>query len=271
VPRFRTLVGGADASPGSAGGGSGPRLGSGGVALFATPATLTPATAEPAPERRSRPLRPARTPPRARTPADPRPAHRLPFSLRMRNVRLHPGDPIAPVGGPGHPAPTGEAHRFNLLLSYAGWDETPWVDRLPPLLRPMGVHAHRAADARQASRVIESTPIHVAVVDLALPLEQADGPAANPSRNQEAGPRVLDLLARLASPVPTLVIKRGRTSREDHREMAAALRAGAFAVLDRPRQHRDVETLLELLRRVLQRHYANQWPGADRCPDPPAS
>lgn len=180
----------------------------------------------------------------------------------MRNLRLHPDAPSAPTGGNGNPAPTPDPessqttpspNRFNLLLSYAGWDETPWVDRLPPLLQPMGVCAHRAADCRQASRVIESTPIHVAVVDLALPLE--DGNASD-----EAGPRVLDLLARLATPVPTLVIKRGRTSRDDSREMAAALRAGAFAVLDRPRQHRDVETLLELLRRVLHRHYANQWP-----------
>jgi DNA-binding NtrC family response regulator len=167
----------------------------------------------------------------------------------VQNVRLHPGDPFDPPGGGSGHAP----NRLNLLLSYAGWDDEPWVDRLPRLLDPMGVRSHHAADAREASRVIQSTPIHIAVVDLALPLE-ATAPA------EEAGPRVLDLLARLASPPPTLVIKRGRTSRDDHREMAAALRAGAFAVLDRPRQHRDVETLLEMLRRVLMRHYANRWP-----------
>lgn len=167
----------------------------------------------------------------------------------MQNVRLHPGDAFTLPGGGG-----GGAHnRLNLLLSYAGWDDDPWVERLPRLLDPMGVRSHRATDAREASRVIETTPIHIAVVDLALPLESS-APA------EEAGPRVLELLARLSAPPPILVIKRGRTSRDDHREMAAALRAGAFAVLDRPRQHRDLETLLEMLRRVLCRHYADRWP-----------
>jgi CheY-like chemotaxis protein len=116
----------------------------------------------------------------------------------------------------------------------------------------MGIQSHRAGDAREASRVIETTPIHVAVVDLALPLEG--------SAREEAGPRVLELLARLSTPPPTLVIKRGRTSRDDQREMAAALKAGAFAVLDRPRVQEDMERLLELFRRVLIRHYANRWP-----------
>ncbi len=192
------------------------------------------------------------------------PAHRLPTRLAMRNVRLHPGDPTRPTGACGVPARAPGAdgsppapHRLNLLLSYAGWDETPWVDRLPPLLNPMGIASHRAQNAREASRVIESTPIHIAVVDLALPLE-------GEKATEEAGPRVLELLARLKQPPPTLVIKRGRTSRDDRREMAAALRLGAFAVLDRPRAQQDLETLLELLRRVLTRHYRNTWP-----PQPP--
>lgn len=181
----------------------------------------------------------------------------------MRNVRLHPADPFTPPGsgsGCAADAKQDPSNRLNLLLSYAGWDLDPWVDRLPRLLDPMGVRSLCAADAREAGRVIDANPIHIAVVDLALPLE----PAADRSKSEEAGPRILDLLARLATPPPTLVIKRGRTSRDDHREMSAALRAGAFAVLDRPRQHSDVETLLELLRRILSRHYANRWP------DPPS-
>lgn len=176
----------------------------------------------------------------------------------MQSVRGQHGD--RPDQGPT-PGGEGAPNRLNLLLSYAGWDDDPWVDRLPRLLDPMGVRSLCAGDAREASHVIETNPIHVAVVDLALPLELG-------TAGGEAGPRVLQLLARLVSPPPILVIKRGRTSRDDHREMAAALRAGAFAVLDRPRQHRDVETLLELLRRVLSRHYANRWP--DPPTDPPA-
>ncbi len=177
-------------------------------------------------------------------------------SAGMRFANPHPDDPRpigglrAPVGGTRAGA---GADRLNLLLSYAGWEADPWVERLPRLLDPMGVRSLFAGNAREASRVIDSNTIHIAVVDLALPL-QPDDPA------EEAGPRFLELLSRLSSPPPTLVIKRGRTEREDHREMAAALRAGAFAVLDRPRQHRDVETLLELLRRILNRHYADRWP-----------
>lgn len=198
-----------------------------------------------------------------------------PVNGTMRNVRFHPADDL-PNGGPvpagDGASPSDEScgvpgHRLNLLLSYAGWDETPWVDRLPHLLGPMGIRSHRAVDAREASRVIETTPIHLAVVDLALPLETrpADpSQTVGPGRVEEAGPRVLELLARLTTPPPILVIKRGRTNRDDRREMAAALRAGAFAVLDRPRAQQDLETLLEVFRRVLIRHYANRWP--DRPP-----
>ncbi|HHN78279.1 MAG TPA: hypothetical protein ENK11_06370 [Phycisphaerales bacterium] len=177
----------------------------------------------------------------------------------MRFANPHPGDPrhgIGPRSADGCSSARDGANRLNLLLSYAGWDDNPWVDRLPRLLDPMGVRSHRAADAGEASRVIDRNTIHIAVVDLALPMDSEDA-------TLEAGPRLLELLGRLASPPPTLVIKRGRTAREDHREMAAALRAGAFAVLDRPKQHRDVETLLELLRRILSRYYADRWP------DPP--
>ena len=47
---------------------------------------------------------------------------------------------------------------------------------------------------------------------------------------------------------------------DDARELTAALRAGAFAVVDRPRTARDLETLLEVLRRCVTRHYKDQWP-----------
>lgn len=144
--------------------------------------------------------------------------------------------------------------RLNLLLSCAPWHPEPWADRLPPMLEPLGIQSYRADSARDASRFIETQPVHIAVVDLSLPLDPTD-PA------QEAGPRVLDLLSRLHQPPPILVIKRTRTQRDDARELAAALRAGAFAVLDRPRDTGDLELLLEMLRRVLCKHYQGRWPG----------
>jgi len=154
------------------------------------------------------------------------------------------------------PQPKG---RLNLLLSYAGWQDTPWVDRLPMILYPMGIESHIASSAHAAQRVIESNPIHIAVVDLALPL--GDDPADS-AQAEEAGTRILNLLARLASPPPTVVIKRKKTARDDTREMTAALRSGAFAVVDRPHAQREIESLLEVLRRCMSRHYQNRWPGA---------
>ncbi len=160
--------------------------------------------------------------------------------------QTQPGDDLGP-------APTG---RLNLLLSYAGWQDTPWVDRLPMILYPMGIKSHIAASATAAQRVIQANPIHIAVVDLALPLD-ADG-----SQVEEAGTRILNLLARLASPPPTIVIKRKKTAREDTREMSAALRSGAFAIVDRPHAQPEIESLLEVLRKCMNRHYQNRWPGA---------
>lgn len=175
----------------------------------------------------------------------------------MRSVRLHHDAPAtARTAG-------SDGGRLNLLLSYAGWEDDPWVDRLPKLLDPMGISAVRAQTGSEASRVIRERPVHIAVVDLGLPLDLATSTAPEPADGLapgEGGAKLLELLARLAAPPPTVVIKRGRTSRDDQREIAAALRLGAFAVLDRPRDAGDLEMVLRVLRRVLERHYRGRWP-----------
>jgi CheY-like chemotaxis protein len=122
----------------------------------------------------------------------------------------------------------------------------------------MGVCSIRASTGREATEVIRRVnPIHIAVVDLGLPLDQSD----SAQQQEEGGPRLLELLARLDQPPPTVVVKRSRSHRDDCREIAAALRAGAFAVIDRPRQPSDLEILLDVLRRCLTRHYRGRWPG----------
>lgn len=158
-------------------------------------------------------------------------------------------------GGSGNPAPSHLGGRLNLLLSYAGWHADPWVDHLPRLLEPLGVVSHRAGTGREANAVITSTPIHIAVVDLGLPIDDSSPQA------EEGGPRLLELLARQASPPPTVVIKRSRSHRDDIRDINAALRLGAFAVVDRPRKIDDLNLMLEVLRRCLARHYHGMWPG----------
>lgn len=170
-------------------------------------------------------------------------------------MRHHPNPPYQPGPSQGSTAAAG-ANRLNLLLSHADWQHDQWADRLEPLLTPMGIQAHRAPDARAASRLLDSTPIHLAIVDLSVPLEGST-PLA------EAGWKILELLASAqADQAPTLVIRRRRSAREQIQEMNAALRLGAFAVLDRPKEPSDFELLLEVLRRALTRHYQGRWPTA---------
>ncbi|MBC7835143.1 MAG: hypothetical protein H7Y88_08580 [Phycisphaerales bacterium] len=201
----------------------------------------------------------------------------------MPPVRRH-SDPCdsAPPGGPGpagtasepsqfpnpgqpHPANPAPActpralpgGRLNLLLSCASWRDS-WADRIPQLLEPMGVSSLRARSAREAERTIRSVPVHIAIVDLGIPLDQDAGssPASPPA--EEAGPRILELLRRLECPPPTVVVKGPRTTRDNTRSLSVALRCDAFAVVDRAAA--DLELMLEVLRRVLRRHYQDRWP-----------
>lgn len=141
--------------------------------------------------------------------------------------------------------------RLNLLLSAVAERESSAVEQLPRLLTPMGIRSIRVTSGDLAAKVISEQPIHIAVVDLTMPLLKT-------SPSSAAGPRILQLLRRLDRPPPTVVIRpRQPIGRESARGLAAALREGAFAVLDRPIQ---LETMLEVLRCILRRHYADVWP-----------
>ena len=175
----------------------------------------------------------------------------------MLNVRPDADSPNQPQPGSGPDARTEPANRLNLLLSYAGWQHESWVDRLPRLLEPMGILSLRAGTGREASRVIDEHPIHIAVVDLSLPPHPTPPPPPPPA----AGPTPPPPRGRPPPPPPTVVIKRARSHRDDCREINAALRCGAFAVIDRPHTQSDLERLLEVLRRCLTRYYQGRWPG----------
>lgn len=192
---------------------------------------------------------------------------------------------IQPLRHHGHPAPTAgvpraqadeqtepraaapaAGERLNLLLSYACWRDESWADQLPRLLEPMGVKAHRVTSGTEAASVLHDTPVHIAMVDLSLPLNAAPcsiktsprpAPSLDDSLDQEGGERLLQLLARLSAPPPTVVVHRRKSHRETTRQVASALRAGAFAAIERPVH---METVLEVMRRILRRYYANRWP-----------
>lgn len=170
------------------------------------------------------------------------------------------GDPAprSPLG-PAQSQPQGPAadpaHRLNMLLSDASYRTDSWAEIVPRLLGPMGIRAHLAGSGQQATHLIQSMPIHVALVDLGLPLETGD-----PTQAPEGGYRLLDILSRLANRPPMVAIISARTPREEGRQLNAALRHGVFAVMNRPRTAGDVETLLEVLRRCVTRHYKGRWP-----------
>ena len=155
-----------------------------------------------------------------------------------------------------HPEPrkTGSrpGGRLNLLLS-SGWRQGGATDQLPDLLDPLGIQCIHARSGREATRLVQANRIDIALIDLELPMEDVEDA-------QVAGPRILQLIRRLDPAPPTVVIRPLQSTRRDSsRGLSEALREGAFAVLDRPLK---LEAMLETLRRVVRRHYADRWPAA---------
>lgn len=165
---------------------------------------------------------------------------------------------------PGDAASTGERGRFNVLLT----EDRPrsgehWTHQLPRLMEPMGVAAYVARSGQQALAFAQQLPIHAAVIDMATPLgEQADAAQgsgkAGAFDEEPAGAWLMELLRRLPNR-PPLVIVHGRTysQRKVARLLNDALRMGAFSVLNKPV---ELEQLLAVFRRLLDRVYEGQWP-----------
>jgi CheY-like chemotaxis protein len=158
----------------------------------------------------------------------------------------------------------GSTHRLNLLLSTPCWnvaldsERGHSVEQLPHLLAPMGIQVIRANSGEEAADVIRQFVVHIAVVDLSVPLQRATHGIAMEATAASGGPRVLQLLRRLDQPPPTVVIRPPQPAvRESARSLCEALREGAFAVLDQPVH---LESMLEVMRRIVRRHYADCWP-----------
>ncbi len=142
--------------------------------------------------------------------------------------------------------------RLNLLLTCGSWRQDSPILQLPQLLGPFGIRSLTAKNGEEAVKVIESSAIHIAIVDLAIPLKLGS------SDKRPGGERVLQLLRRLNPQPPTIVIRPRQTSaRENARSLARSLHEGAFTVVDRPAM---LETLLDALQRALRKHYSNRWP-----------
>jgi len=170
----------------------------------------------------------------------------------VRTRESRPPDSPGPPDSPEPPEGSGRS-RLNLLLSYGGWRQTPAEEQLARLLEPMGINSMTADSGEEAADIIRRVAVHIAVVDLGIPLHRRGSSAA------PGGGRILQLLRRLDQPPPTVLVRPPQpASRESVRQLSEALREGAFAVLDRPF---PLETMLEVMRRVLRRYYADLWPG----------
>jgi len=144
--------------------------------------------------------------------------------------------------------------------------EGHWIPTLSRLLQPQGVTAHVALSGSEAMQVAQQELLHAAVVDLALSERDAE---AGTAETAIGGLSLVRLLRRLPAQ-PVVVALRGpvESKRQSERLLSDALRFGAFSVIDHPV---DVERLLAIFRRLVDRHYQGAWPEGGADPPAPAS
>ncbi len=146
--------------------------------------------------------------------------------------------------------------RLNVLLT----EDRPhapehWTVQLSRLLQPQGVAAYMARSGREAIDLAEQVTIHAAVIDLSTPL---DGNGFAPASS--TGIWLLELMRRLPYRPPVVVVRGPAISQNDFdRMMREALRLGAFSVMNKPI---DVEQVLAVFRRLLDRRYRGMWPSS---------
>jgi len=132
-----------------------------------------------------------------------------------------------------------------------------WTGQFPRLLQPFGVVAHLARSAREAMDLVSAQPIHAAVIDLATPLGGVN------TTNAEGGRWFIELVRRMPRRLPIVIINSPAfTDRQVNRLLQDALELGAFSVMNRPV---EIEHLLDVFRRLLDRQYRGAWPtGSDQ-------
>jgi DNA-binding NtrC family response regulator len=132
---------------------------------------------------------------------------------------------------------TRPTNRFTVLLAN---EQEGWHQTVRGLLQPQGVHTVSAHNGREALNLIESTPVHVAVLDAQMP--------------QIGGLQVIRLLRELYRATPAILLTNHLTTHLLHE----ALGMQVFSVLTKPV---DFNVLLDALARVLRRYHENRWPG----------
>jgi CheY-like chemotaxis protein len=133
--------------------------------------------------------------------------------------------------------------RFKVLLAN---EQEGWHQTVRRLLEPQGVQTLSARSGREALELIESTPVHVAVLDAQMP--------------QLGGMQVIRMMREMHPSgagrveVPAAILLANDLNSHLLRE---ALSMHVFSVLSKPV---DFNVLLDALARVLRRYHESRWP-----------
>jgi two-component system sensor histidine kinase RpfC len=152
--------------------------------------------------------------------------------------------------------PTSTTHQNRLTVLLAN-EQEGWHQTVRHLLGAQGVETVSARSGREALNLIESRPIHVAVLDAQMP--------------QLGGLQVVKLMRELHArqqqqflAPPAILLANQLTTNLLHE----ALGMHVFSVLSKPV---DFNVLLDTLARVLRRHYEGKWPGMNELSIGPAN
>jgi len=143
--------------------------------------------------------------------------------------------------------------RLNVMVTDRG---QRWSAQLPRLLQPQGVRSFTVRTSDEAVDLLQATPIHVAVVDMFLDSDPDVSPSA---ARLPGGLKLLQVIQRIERRPPAVMVVRSRhfDPRLDNFVLAEALKLNAFSVIDQPV---ELEQMLSVLRRALERYYEGQWP-----------
>lgn len=133
-------------------------------------------------------------------------------------------------------------NRLTVLLAN---EQEAWHHTVRQLLEPQGVQTVSARNGRDALDLIQTMPVHVAVLDAQMP--------------QLGGLQVIKLMREnvpnefSVRPVPILL-----SGHLTNHLLQEALGMQVFSVLSKPV---DFNILLDSLARILRRYHENRWPG----------
>ena len=135
-----------------------------------------------------------------------------------------------------------QTERTNRLTVLLANEQEGWHQTVRGLLEPQGVQTLSARSGREALDLIESRPVHVAVLDQAMP--------------QLGGLQVVKLMRERKNAPPAILLANQLTNHL----LREALSMQVFTVLGKPV---DFNVLLDSLARVLKRYHASRWPGGN--------